>query len=148
MVKFELDCLQKIIRMKEGEKTLKEFDYTNVDIEIMRQLRDYIYFAILDVIKARENAYKFSGTIYPGTDEKFEYIKAEAKKAYFGDYLQNFKRLLFFDFDKIQPREGSRFFVSFCEKRNDLLKTIEFYGNSTNTKYYKINTVVQMKLFS
>ena len=147
MVKFELDCSRKIVCMKEKEKTIKEFDYNDIDIEIMRHLRDYIYFAIIGIVSSRENAYKFSGTIYPGTDEKFAYLKKLTKEAYFGDWMQNFKQLLFFDIDKIQPREGSRFFASFYEKRNDLLKTIEYYRNPSNSKYYKINTSVQMKLF-
>ena len=148
MIKFILNKSLNIIEVFDDkkEKKIDSFYFANPHESCVIYLKKHIYSSVKGMIEQRKFAYTSEGIVDTKKSSACDHYLDKLNKAFQSDFYSQMLFFLKYELCEIFPHAKSKFFESFCRKRDDLIGTIEFYVTNGNPMFYVNSNPIQLAL--
>jgi hypothetical protein len=148
MIKFVLNKSVNLLEIWDDkkEKKIDSFCFVHPHESCVVYLKKHVYSSVKGMIEQRKFAYTSQGIIDVKKASACDYYLEKLNVAYQSNFYEQVLSFLKFEMCEIFPHASSKFFDSFCRKRDDLIETIEYYVINGNPMYYINNNSVQLTL--
>lgn len=146
MIKFVLNKSLNLIEVYDDKKKIDSFIFSNPYDSCVVYLKKYIYSSVKGMIEQRRFAYTSQGLIDLEKASTCKYYLEKLNTAFQSNFYDQVLFFLKFELCEIFPHSSSKFFDSFCKKRDDLIEIIEYYPMNGNPMYCVENKSIQLTL--